>query len=51
MNECLFCKIIDGEIPSAKVYEDENVYALRDRKPQAPVHVLVLPRKHICCAD
>ena len=51
MNDCLFCKIIDGEIPSAKVYEDENVYALRDINPQAPVHVLVLPRKHICCAD
>ena len=51
MNDCLFCKIIDGEIPSAKVYEDENVYAFRDINPQAPVHILVLPRKHICCAD
>ena len=51
MNDCLFCKIIDGEIPSAKVYEDENVYAFRDINPQAPGHVLVLPRKHICCAD
>ena len=51
MNDCLFCKIIDREISSAKVYEDENVYAFRDINPQAPVHVLVLPRKHICCAD
>lgn len=51
MNDCLFCKIINGEIPSAKVYEDEYVYAFRDINPQAPVHVLVLPRQHICCAD
>ena len=49
--DCLFCKIIAGEIPSAKVYEDENVYAFRDIQPQAPVHVLVVPRRHICCAD
>ena len=47
---CLFCKIIAGEIPSDKVYEDEYVYAFRDIAPQAPVHVLVLPKKHICCA-
>ena len=51
MSDCLFCKIIAGEIPSAKVYEDENVFAFRDINPQAPVHVLVLPRQHICCAD
>lgn len=51
MNDCLFCKIIAGEIPSTKVYEDEYVYAFRDINPQAPVHVLVLPKQHIACAD
>ena len=51
MNDCLFCKIIAGEIPSAKVYEDESVYAFRDINPQAPVHVLVVPKAHIACAD
>ncbi len=49
--DCLFCKIIKGEIPSAKVYEDEFVYAFKDINPQAPVHVLVVPKTHICCAD
>ena len=44
---CLFCKIIAGEIPSAKVYEDDSVYAFRDIAPQAPVHVLVVPKKHM----
>ena len=44
---CLFCKIIAGEIPSAKVYEDEHVYAFRDIAPQAPVHVLIVPKKHM----
>lgn len=44
---CLFCKIIAGEIPSAKVYEDEHVYAFRDINPQAPVHVLIVPKKHM----
>lgn len=44
---CLFCKIIAGEIPSAKVYEDEFVYAFRDIAPQAPVHVLIVPKKHM----
>ena len=44
---CLFCKIIAGEIPSAKVYEDETVYAFRDINPQAPVHILVVPKTHI----
>lgn len=50
MNDCLFCRIISGEIPSTKVYEDEDVFAFRDINPQAPVHVLVLPKKHIACA-
>ena len=49
--DCLFCKIIAGEIPSAKVYEDEWVYAFRDINPQAPVHVLVIPKEHLCCAN
>ncbi len=47
----LFCRILAGEIPSAKVYEDEYVFAFRDINPQAPVHVLVVPKEHICCAD
>ena len=47
MSDCLFCKIIAGEIPSAKVYEDELVYAFRDINPQAPTHVLVVPKPHI----
>ena len=54
--DCLFCKIIAGEIPSTKVYEDDKVYAFRDIHPQAPVHVLIVPRKHMdnileCDAD
>ena len=44
---CIFCKIIAGEIPSTKVYEDETVFAFRDINPQAPVHVLVVPKKHM----
>ena len=51
MDNCLFCKIISGDIPSTKVYEDEYVYAFRDIAPQAPVHVLVVPKEHICCAN
>lgn len=47
MNDCLFCKIVAGEIPSTKVYEDELVLAFRDINPQAPTHVLVIPKKHI----
>ena len=47
MNDCLFCKIAAGEIPSNKVYEDEDVLAFRDIAPQAPVHVLVIPKKHV----
>ena len=45
--DCLFCKIIAGDIPSTKVYENEHVYAFRDINPQAPVHVLVVPKKHM----
>ena len=47
MENCLFCKIVAGEIPSKKVYEDENVYAFHDINPNAPVHVLVIPKTHI----
>ena len=47
MNDCLFCRIIAGEIPSTKVYEDDRVYAFRDINPQAPVHVLIVPKKHV----
>ena len=47
MSDCLFCKIIDGEIPSTKVYEDEFVFAFRDINPQMPSHILVVPKEHI----
>lgn len=47
MNDCLFCKIIKGEIPSKKIYEDEYVYAFYDIDPKAPVHFLVIPKQHI----
>lgn len=47
MSDCLFCKIAAGEIPSAKVYEDELCYAFSDIAPQAPTHFLVIPREHI----
>lgn len=49
--DCLFCKIIAGEIPSAKVYSDDHVYAFKDINPQAPVHILIVPREHIASAD
>lgn len=44
---CLFCKIIDGSIPSASIYSDDLCYAFADIQPQAPVHVLIVPRRHI----
>jgi len=47
MSDCIFCRIIAGEIPSQRVYEDEFVYAFRDISPQAPVHILVVPREHV----
>ena len=46
MSDCLFCKIVAGEIPSTKVFEDEHTYAFADTNPQAPTHVLVVPRRH-----
>lgn len=47
MNDCIFCKIIAGEIPAEKLYEDDDVLAFQDIAPQAPVHFLVIPKKHI----
>ncbi|HIP81786.1 MAG TPA: histidine triad nucleotide-binding protein [Leucothrix mucor] len=47
MTDCLFCKIIAGDIPSDKVYEDDAVYAFKDITPVAPLHILIIPKKHI----
>ena len=47
MSDCLFCKIVDGEIPSNKVYEDDEILAFNDVAPQAPVHFLIVPKKHM----
>ncbi|MBQ7106270.1 MAG: histidine triad nucleotide-binding protein [Clostridia bacterium] len=49
--DCLFCKIVAGDIPSTKVYEDEYVYAFKDIDPQAPFHAIVIPKEHIVSAD
>lgn len=49
--DCLFCKIIKGEIPSKKVYEDDMIYAFYDIEPQSPEHVIVIPKEHIKSAD
>ena len=46
MDDCIFCKIVKGEIPSEKVYEDEKVLAFKDINPVTPIHVLVIPKKH-----
>lgn len=51
MSDCLFCKIAAGEIPSTKVYEDERVYAFLDIDPQAPKHIIVIPKEHISSAN
>lgn len=51
MADCIFCKIVSGEIPSKKVYEDDRILAFYDLQPQAPVHVLVIPKEHIACVD
>ncbi len=51
MSDCLFCKIIGGEIPSTKVYEDELVFAFRDIAPMAPTHILVVPKAHLDSVD
>ena len=47
MDNCIFCKIIRGEIPSAKVYEDQDILAFKDINPAAPVHILIVPKKHV----
>ena len=51
MTNCLFCKIVAGDIPSTKVYEDEKILAFRDIAPQAPTHILVIPKTHISGCD
>ncbi len=51
MSDCLFCKILDGKIPSNKVTEDDRAFAFRDLNPQAPTHVLIIPKKHIASLD
>ena len=51
MNDCLFCKILAGEIPSETVYEDEQVVVFRDINPKAEIHLLVIPRQHIASLD
>lgn len=47
MSDCLFCRIVNGEIPAKKVYEDQHVFAFDDINPQAPTHVLLIPKKHV----
>jgi histidine triad (HIT) family protein len=47
MSDCLFCKFINGEIQPDKVYEDEHLFAFRDINPQAPTHILIIPKRHI----
>ena len=49
--DCIFCKIVEGAIPSSKVYEDEKILAFKDVNPQAPVHILVVPKEHIQSVD
>ena len=49
--DCIFCMITEGKIPSSKVYEDEDILAFNDINPQAPVHVVVIPKAHVCCLD
>ncbi|MFZ2268526.1 MAG: histidine triad nucleotide-binding protein [Azonexus sp.] len=47
MSDCIFCKIVDGRIPAQKVFEDEDIFAFKDINPARPVHILVIPKKHI----
>lgn len=55
MEECIFCKIVDGDIPSDKVFENDNFLAFKDINPQSPVHILIIPKRHIAklsdCSD
>ena len=50
MTDCIFCKIVEGQIPAKKVYENDKVIAFHDITPQAPIHILVIPKKHIAAA-
>jgi histidine triad (HIT) family protein len=47
MSDCIFCRIVEGELPSERVYEDDRVVAFKDARPAAPIHVLIVPRRHI----
>lgn len=51
MTDCLFCKIVSGDIPSTKVYENDYVYAFYDIEPQAPKHIIIIPKEHISSAN
>ena len=51
MEDCLFCKIVAGDIPSTKVYEDDKVYAFNDIEPQAPIHIIIVPKMHISSSN
>lgn len=51
MSDCVFCKIIRGEIPSNKIYEDEEIFAFHDIHPQAPVHFMIVPKPHVASLD
>ncbi|TXK84106.1 histidine triad nucleotide-binding protein [Paenibacillus sp. N3.4] len=51
MSDCIFCKIVEGELPSKKVYEDDEILAFHDIQPAAPIHVLIIPKKHIASLD
>ena len=51
MSDCLFCKLVAGELPANKVYEDDKIFCFHDIDPQAPVHVLIVPKKHIASLD
>ena len=49
--DCLFCKIVQGEVPSDKIYEDDLIYAFKDIAPQAPTHIIIIPKVHISSAN
>jgi histidine triad (HIT) family protein len=51
MSDCIFCRIARGEIPSKKIYEDEDIFAFHDIQPQAPVHFMIIPKQHIASLD
>ncbi len=51
MQDCIFCKLASGEIPTNKVYEDDTIFCFHDAEPQAPVHVLIIPKKHVASLD